>query len=149
LQFKKQRTRQAVDVTTRKKKNKSAPVRIAPITLVATNSIARRTIESNTVPSTPERSAVIIGHNPSQHSLREIADAIRVTPRYTTAIPRSTHKKVGVRVIAPVILRKAVIIPTIRLTTIAIKTQPGLQLLQDVDIKIHLPKYSMRKGERW
>ena len=42
-----------------------------------------------------------------------------------------------------VILRKAVIIPIIRLATTAITVQPGLQPLHDVDITNHLPLHSM------
>ena len=135
LQLKKQRTRQAVEVTVRKKKNSKAPASIAPIMLVATNSMARSTIERSIVPSIPASSAVTMVHRSLQHPLRKRAAAIRVTARYTTAIPRSTHKNAGVKVIAAVILRKAVIIPRIRLATTAITVQPGLQLLHDVDIK--------------
>ncbi len=132
--MKKQRTRQAVDVIIRKKKNKSPPVRIAPITLVATNSTASKTIERSTVPRMPASNAVTMLHKPSQHLLRKEPPETRATARYTTAIPRVTHKNAGVRVIAAVILRNAVIIPIIRLATTAKPTQPKPQLLQDVDI---------------
>ena len=139
----KQRTKHAVDVTVRKKKNKSAPARTAPITLVAANSTASRTIDNKTVPRIPTSSAVIIVHKLPQQTLRKSAALMSVTARYTTATPRITHKNAGVRVIVAVILRNAVIMPIIRLATIAITVQPGLQLLHDVDIKIHLPLYSM------
>ena len=134
LQLKKQRIRQAVEVTIRKKKNKSAPVRIAPITLVAANSIARNTMERSIVPIIPAIRAVTVQHKSLQLSLTERAETAKATARYTTAMPRSTHKNAGVREIAPVILRKDATIPAIRLVTTAITTQPGLQLLHDVDI---------------
>lgn len=123
-------------MTVRKKKNRSAPVRIAPIILVAANSMASRTMESNTVPRIPASSALTILHKLSQHPRRKRAAETRIMARYTTAIPRSTHKNAVVRVIAAVILRKAAIIPIIRLVTTAITVQPGLQLLHDVDKKI-------------
>ena len=143
--MKKQRTRQAVDVIARKKKNKSAPARMAPVTLVAANSMARRMIDKSTVPIIPTSTAETIVHKSSQHSLRKIAPETRVTARYTTAMPSSTHKKAGVRVIAAVILKKAVIMPIIRLATTAIMVQPNEQLLHDVNINIHLPNYTMLK----
>ena len=145
MQLKRHLTRQAVDVTIRKKKNKRVPVRTAPSMLVATNSIARSTIERIIVPIIPERIVVIILQRFSQHSLRERAPATRITARYTTAVPRSTHKNAGVRVIAAVILKNAVMTPRTRLTAIAITVQSPLQGLHDVDIIFHLPCYSMRK----
>lgn len=70
LQLKRHLTRQAVDVTIREKKNKSPPVATAPIMLVAANSMASRTTESNTVPRTPAISVVTILHKLPQHPLR-------------------------------------------------------------------------------
>ncbi len=119
--------------------------------LVATNSMARRTTESNIVPRTPASNAVIILHKFSQHPLRKTADETRVIARYTTAIPKSTHKNAGTSVITAVILRKAVIIPIIRLATTAITVQLVLQLLHVVDIMIHPLHYFMLNcgsGER-
>lgn len=128
-----------MDVSTRKKKNNRPPARMAPIILVATNSIASKTIESNVVPKTPTSKVFIIAHKSLQHSLslRKIAPEIRTIARYPTAIPRSTHKKAGVRVIVAVILRKDVIIPIIRLVTIVITVQLVLQHLHDVIIIFH------------
>ena len=105
--------------------------------LVATNSIARRTTESNIVPRIPASNAVTILHRFSQHPLRKSADETRVTARYATATPKTTHKNAGVRVITAVILKNAVIIPIIRLATIAITVQLVLQLLHVVDINFH------------
>ena len=144
MQLKKQRTRQAVDVTARKKKNKRAPARIAPITLVATNWIASKTMERSTVPKIPVSSAVIMEHNPSQHSFPKIAPAKRITARYTTAIPSNTHKKAGVRVMVAVILKNAVIMPMTRLANTAKTVRLVLQHPQDVDIKFHLPHYTIQ-----
>ena len=134
-----------MDVIIRKKKNKSPPARIAPITLVAANSMASKTIERSTVPRIPASSAETMSHKSQHLSLREIALVTSVTARYTTAMPSNTHKKAGVRVMAAVILRNAVIIPRIRLATTAITVQPILQPLHDGDIIIHLTQYTMRK----
>ena len=70
-----------MEVTVRKKKNKRAPVKIAPIILVATNSMARSITESNTVPRIPVSSAVIILHKLSQHPLRNSVDEASVIAR--------------------------------------------------------------------
>jgi hypothetical protein len=140
-------TRQVVDVTARKKKNKSAPVRIAPITLAIANSRFKKTMVSKIVPTTPKSSAVIILHKPWQQPSRESAPEIRVTASNTTETPKSAHKKTGAKVMVPVILRNAVIIPMIRLTTTATNVQPGLKHLHDVDIKFHLPQHFMQNAK--
>ena len=79
--MKRQRTRQAVDVTARKKKNKSAPARTAPSTLVAANSIPRRTTESRIVPRIPESSDVIMVQRLPQHTFRKSDAETRSTAR--------------------------------------------------------------------
>ena len=81
LQLKKQRTRQAVEVTIRKKKNSSPPVRTAPITLVAANSIARRTMERSIVPRIPVSRTETILHKSLQHWLWKIVAETRTTAR--------------------------------------------------------------------
>ena len=148
MQLKKHFTRQPVDVTARKKKNKSAPVRIAPITLAIANSRFRKTIDNKIVPTTPESSAVIIPHKPSQHPSRKRVPEIRVTASNATEIARSAHKNIGAKVMVPVILRNAVIIPMTRLTITATNVHPGLKHLHDVDIEFHLPQHSMRNEKR-
>ena len=123
-----------MDVRVRNKENNSAPVRIAPIILVATNSIASKITERSTVVRMAASNTVTILHKSLQPSLRHKLLERRDTARYTTAIPRVVHKNAGVRVIAAVILRNAVTIPIMRLATTANTTQPGSQFLQDVDI---------------
>ncbi len=112
------------------KNAKSPPVIIAPIILVATNSIANSTTDSKIAPKMPVRSAdktehiqlfLISGH-------RAIDIEIRIIARYTTAMPSATHKKALPTVITAVIRKKAVIIPIIILTTIAKNGQVILQL---------------------
>ena len=123
----KQRTKHAVDVTVREKKNKSAPARTAPITLVAVNSIASRTIDNKIVPRIPASRVVIIVHKLPQHTLRKSAALMSVTARYTTATPRSTHKNAGVTVIAAVMFKRAATMPIITLTITAKRVQLNLQ----------------------
>ena len=55
-------TRQAVDVINKDKNARSAPVNIAPIMLVATNSIAKRTIANKIAPKMPVSRVDRIGH---------------------------------------------------------------------------------------
>ena len=57
----------ATDVTVREKNVSNAPVRIAPNTLVATNSIANNTTDKRIVPSIP---AIRTGSTEQIHSRR-------------------------------------------------------------------------------
>lgn len=108
-------TRQAVDVRSNDKKPSNAPVIIAPIMLVATNSIARSITDNKIVPNIPVRSIVRSGHIHgalvSEHLIKDVET--RITARYTTAIPNATHKNAGVTVITAVMRRKAVTTPII------------------------------------
>lgn len=131
--------RQAVEDIASAKKNKSNPVIIAPIILVATNSIANRIIENKIVPRTPTRLKERLEQTQPTSALSPKEEAVtRVTARYTTAMPKTTHKNAGVTVITAVILRKAVIIPIIKLETRAIPAQlllqPQLQFIIDINI---------------
>lgn len=130
--------RQATSVSIRKNENRRSPVRTAPRILVAANSIAKSTTDSNIVAIiAPNRTVRIVlmqqGVIVPQH-FRDTENRSRI-PRYTTAIPKTVHKNAGVTVIAAVILRKAVIIPT----TILIIRAAVVQVLflhgqSDVDI---------------
>lgn len=120
-------TRQAVEVIVNEKKVKSAPVIIAPIMLVATNSIAKRITASKIVPSMPVRITDKIGHMQLRLPLFLTVTAIRITARYTTAIPKTTHKNGAVTVITALKRRNAVIIPIIILAIIANPAQFVLQ----------------------
>jgi hypothetical protein len=63
-----------------------------------------------------------------------VVEAKSITPRYTTAMPKTVHKNAGVRVIAAVILRKAAMIPTAMLIIRAAVVQVLLHEQSDVDI---------------
>ena len=109
--------RHATDVIIRDKKKSSAPVMIAPITLVAANVIASRTIDVSTVPSIPVSNTGRLVH--TQPDLRIVGDTASKIARYTTAMPSVTHKKAGVTVITAVKRRNAVMMPIIMLATIS------------------------------
>jgi hypothetical protein len=105
--------------------------------LVAGNSTASNKTASSTVAIIAARRTAIIvlmqqGALPPQH-LNDVA-VRRTVPRYTTAIPKTVHKNAGVTVIAAVILRKAVMMPTTRLIISATVVQEFLHEQSDVDI---------------
>ena len=130
-------TRQAVSVSVRKKESRRRPVIIAPRTLVAGNSTARRTIAKNIVAIIAPRSTVrIVFIQQVDLFSQQLTEAmvIRRTPRYTTAMPNTTHKNAGVTVMAAVILRKAAMIPTTMLIISATVVQVPLQVQSFVDI---------------
>ena len=115
----------------RDKKARSRPEIIAPVKLVAANVIPNRIIAIRMVPRMPASKTGSI----EQVQLRAFLPLVkRSIARYTTAIPKTTHKNAGVIVIAAVIVRNAVIIPIIRLDTIAIPVQLLLQLQPKFDI---------------
>jgi hypothetical protein len=105
--------------------------------LVATNSIARNTTDRSTVARIlPRRTGSVLlrqqGAFRSQHLTKD--DVTRTTARYTTATPKSVHEKAGVIVMVAVILRKAVIIPIIRLIITATVVHTFLQEQSEFDI---------------
>ena len=72
-------TKHAVELSVRKKKKRSKPLRNAPRKLVATNVIAKSTRERRTVPKAPISNAGSAEQRPSQFSV--IAVDIKVTAR--------------------------------------------------------------------
>ncbi len=104
--------RQAVDETSRKKKNTKMPVKIAPVRLVAAKVTPKSTRENKIVPKAPMRFA---DKGEQTQGFSPIAPAnaedSRLTARYTTAMPKSTHKKTGVTVMAAVKRRKVAMTP--------------------------------------
>ena len=106
--------RHAVAVIKRKKKNRSTPTKIAPITLVAAKVIPKSITAVRTVPRRPAKRTCRVLHIQALARLT-LAEVTRVTARYTTEIPNKTHKKAGVRVIVAVIVRNAVMTPMIML----------------------------------
>ena len=92
--------RQAVDVKISDRNASNAPVIIAPIMLVAANVMPKSTKETSAAPKIPVSSVDRI----AQHLAQGFLAATRsVTARYTTAMPRTTHRKAGATVITAVI----------------------------------------------
>lgn len=117
--------RHAVKTTVSVKNPSSAPDKIAPSKLVAAKVIPRSTSERKIVPSIPTKRVVRTEHIQDLSSYPSEIDVIRrLTPRYTTPIPKITHKKAGVRVIVALNVKNAVIIATIILATTPIPTHP-------------------------
>ena len=132
-------TRQTVEVIISEKNNSSAPVIIAPMMLVATNSIASRMTDVRIVPKIPT-SKVESGVHVQAYSsgrLRRFGK-ISAIARYTTAIPNKTHKNAGVVVMTAVKRRNAVIIPIMMLATMESPVQLLLQPQLKLPIIIHL-----------
>ena len=131
--------RHAVDVINSEKNSSSAPAIIAPSTLVAAKLTARSIIDVKIVPNIPtstKDSGVSIHLHVPQHLT--LAETKRFTAKYTTAIPRTTHKNTGVIVMTAVIVSNVVIIPIITLAAMASnehcapRLQEQLQLSFDI-----------------
>lgn len=105
-------TRQTDAVMMSVKKKRSAPVIIAPIKLVASKAINKRITAVNAVPKMPAVMRDKLEQTQSEEFL-SLGDVNIKIARYTIAIPSAAHKKTGVKVITHVILRRAVIKPTI------------------------------------
>lgn len=128
--------KQATEVNTSEKNASRAPEKSAPIMLVAAKVTAKRIKDSNTVPRIPIRRTRIV----LQTHLRSVsvtAEIMRVIPRKITAIPKTTHKNAGVKVITAVKRRMAVIIPIIILAAVARPVQLNSQV-QLLFIDYHL-----------
>ena len=129
--------RQAVSVSVRKNDSKRSPVITAPIMLVAANSIASNTTAKRIVASTAlSRTESVVLTQQGKQLLQQLIDTVvsSIIARYTTAMPKTTHKNAGVTVIAAVILRKAVIMPIAMLTIRATVVQVFLHEQSLVDI---------------
>ena len=125
-----------MSVSVNEKNRINAPVIIAPIMLVATNSIARSITDVRIVPSMLIRSPLSVAHLQLLSKFLPVkVDTKSVTARYTTAIPKTTHKNAGVTVIAAVIVRNAVIIPSMMLAAVDNNKQLFLQLQPKLFIK--------------
>ena len=127
--------RHAVETISKVKKARSKPAKIAPITLVAANSMPRRIIETRVVPSIPKSRVLIVEQKQDSHLVglwgEEVASRIA---RYTTAIPKRTHKKAGVIVIVAIKVSIPVITPIMIAATIAILVHCALHLQESSDI---------------
>lgn len=118
---------QMVVAIIRKKKANNKPAKIAPITLVAANSTAKSTNDTKIVPMIPIDHAVLLAQLHFLTVSQPKAVVARPIARYKTAIPNTTHRNAGVRVITAIKVRKAVIIPTIILPITATPRQLDLK----------------------
>ena len=92
--------RQATEVIRSEKRASRRPAKIAPMTLVAAKVTARSTRESKMVPKLPMIRVVNAVHTQVPTPKPFVAEVARaVAPRKTTAIPKTTHKKAGVKAI--------------------------------------------------
>ena len=139
-------TRQAVAVIIRERNSMSAPVKMAPGILVATKVMPRSITDNKEVPRIPARRALRAGHLQSGAFFVPAVE-ISTTARYTTLIPKATHKNAGVRVITAVIRRKAAIMPRIILATTAIPVHDELHLQLIPVIFFTSPEISKRIKE--
>ena len=106
------------------KNKRSKPVIIAPIILVAANSIVKSIAAVKAVPKIPAKSAGSIRQ--TQHfalKLLTIATVTGVKARYATAIAKIANNTVGVMVIIAAKRKNAVTIPIMMLTTTARNVQ--------------------------
>ena len=129
------------------KKRRRSPVIVAPSMLVTGNVIARRITDVSTVPRMPVSNAASEEHiHPSV--LRQLsAETISVIERYTTAIPKSTHRKAGVTVMVPVIVSKAVVMPIMTLAITARRVQVHLQ--KHAELFIDITSALLYAGDAW
>lgn len=133
MHFAKHLIRHAVSANIKEEKAKSKPVIIAPIILVAANVIANRTTDVNIAPNIPVNNTDKMGQIQFLTvTQREDADTAKSIARYTTAIPKATHKNAGVTVIVAVIVRNAVTTPIRILAIIATTEQLDLQQQNDI-----------------
>ena len=119
--------RQANDVIVSVKNKSNKPVIIAPIMLVAANSIAKSIAEVRAVPKIPVKSAG--STRQTQHfvlKLLTIATVVGVKARKAIATAKSANKNVGVMVIIAAKRKNAATMPITMLATTAIKVQSVL-----------------------
>ena len=100
---------------------------MAPIILVAAKVIRRRITATRIVPAIPNSKAVRgVQHKLQDWFLWVEAATKRRTARYTTAMPKATMEKIGVKVNTAVICKNAAMMPIIKLATKAIPVQSRL-----------------------
>jgi hypothetical protein len=141
--------RQAVSVRVRKNDRSRSPVITAPIMLVAANSIASSIIAKKIVAiMAPRSTESVVLIQQGRQLLQQLIDTVvsSIMARYTTAMPKTTHKNAGVTVMAAVILRNAAIIPTAMLIIRATVVQVFLHEQSLFDIYITSRLHYMIKG---
>lgn len=121
--------RHATDVTISVKNPKRKPNIIAPRVLVAAKVMPKSSTDVKIVPRLPQSIPVSEEHIQFPWELRAArAVVIGVSPKYTTAIPKSTQRNAGVTVTIAVKRRIAAIMPTVMLDIRASTEQSVLQL---------------------
>jgi len=124
--------KQAVVVSVRDRKNSNTPAMMAPKILVAAKPTPSRMTAESAVPKMPVRTAVAVLQ--MQALLDSVPDEANSTARYTTAMPRATHKNAGVIVMVAVKVRAAAIMPIMKLAMAASVTQLHVQLQEFLPI---------------
>ena len=112
---------QAVDVTMSVKKPNKAPVIKAPKKLVAANVIPKSITDVKIVPKSPVKRAGT--DERAQPRTFELRTSTGESIRYTTAMPKSTHKNAGVTAIVAINAKAVVMTPITILATIATNGQ--------------------------
>ena len=101
--------------------------------LVAANVIPKRIKEVSTAPKIAVNRTEITGQIQLFVLIFEnLVDNINNSARYTVAIPKTTHKNAGVKVITAVVASTAPIAPKIMLAITAITEQLDLQEQKDI-----------------
>lgn len=135
MQFVLQRTRHTLETISKVKNARSNPAKIAPRMLVAAKVIPRRMIDIRIVPKIP-KSNVFTEEQKHPSPLEEYVppEVAMSIARYTTAIPRSTHKNAGVMVIVAIKVSIPAITPMMIAATIAMLVHCALQRQESSDM---------------
>ena len=125
--------KQAVSKKIKEANANKAPVIIAPIMLVATKVIPKSITDVTIAPKIAVNKTVKTGQIQLFCAMPEkLADFTKIIARYKTAIPKTTHKNAGVKVITAVVRKTAAIIPIITLAITATTEQFDLQKQTDI-----------------
>lgn len=106
---------------------------IVPMILVAANVMPRRITDVSTAPKIAVSKTESTGHTQLLTAMSEnCGDIIKIIARYTAAIPKTTHKNAGVKVITAVVASTAPTAPKMMLAITAITEQLDLQEQADI-----------------
>lgn len=127
--------RHTLETMSKVKNARSNPAKIAPRMLVAANVMPRRIIDTRIVPKIPKSNVFKEEQKqPSPLEEYEPPEVARSIARYTTAIPRRTHRNAGVMVIVAIKVSIPAITPIIIAATIAMLVHCALQRQESSDI---------------
>ncbi|MBR2715655.1 MAG: hypothetical protein IKB73_05565 [Ruminococcus sp.] len=138
-------TKHDIVVIIKERDSSNSPTNTAPKALVAGNVMPSNITEIRIAPIIPAMNAEIIDFEHLGVSYRLSDEMIYAVKRYTTAIPKTTHKNAGVTVIIPVIVSTALTIPITTLEAIAIIKHSFLLLQFCLSICFSPPIYIMLK----